>query len=316
MKSLALSLPIAAALCGSAFAGEIAPPPPPVDMPVAGFESARRPITNPTLFDLAIPQSYVHPLFLYQSLPSSISTEIGSVPLDGDLQVYAIQLQWAVTERLAITATKDGYIDFNPDNTLAEEDGWANLAAGLKYAFVYDPASQLAVSGQLLIEVPTGNSDVWQGEGDGVAIPSVSALKIAGPVQLAGTLGAKIPFDSDAESTMLFSSIHLSYEVTPRFFPLVELNYFRVLDEGDGGSRFGSQAGGLVPAIAQFEAGDLVNFGAANADKNPDFLSLGVGFRFRATDNVDLGFAFELPLTDDEDSIMENRFTLDLVYRF
>ncbi len=34
------------------------------------------------------------------------------------------------------------------------------------------------------------------------------------------------------------------------------------------------------------------------------------------TDDIDLGFAYEMPLTNKGDGIMEDRFTLDAVWRF
>ena len=44
-----------------------------------------------------------------------------------------------------------------------------NWSAKFKYAFLLDPVSQTAVSGSLTLEFPTGNSDVFQGEGKGLA---------------------------------------------------------------------------------------------------------------------------------------------------
>lgn len=65
-----------------------------------------------------------------------------------------------------------------------------------------------------------------------------------------------------------------------------------------------------------FKGGDVFNLGAANATDNRDFVTLGVGFRYRALESLDLGFAYELPLTDDKDGLMQDRFTLDAVWRF
>ena len=102
------------------------------------------------------------------------------------------------------------------------------------------------------------------------------------------------------------------------FIPLVELNWFHVLDEGDGGSRFPSQPAapalsGGVPLVAPSEGADLVNWGAANSE---DYVTVGVGFRTRINENVNVGFAYEFPLTDEEDNITEDRLTIDLVWTF
>ena len=280
------------------------------------FDKAVRPITNPAYFDLAVPQNYVHPIFFYQTLPDKIDTALGKVDLDGDVQVYAVAAELALSERFSLLAAKDGFIDFNPDETLSDETGWADITAGVKWAFLYDRAKKLAGSAKLLFDLPSGSDDVFQGNGDGTATPSVSILKLGDRWQVAGTVGLMLPFDTDEESTLLFDSWHISYAVTENFFPLLELNHFCVLSSGDGEKNFDKQAGGLVPAIAKFEGGDLVNLGAENSDDNRNIVTMGIGFRYRLTQAFDLGLAFEFPLTDDEKNLMETRTTFDLIWRY
>ncbi|MGD7654208.1 MAG: hypothetical protein ACQCXQ_13395 [Verrucomicrobiales bacterium] len=283
--------------------------------PADAFANARRPISNPTLFDLALPSSNIHPIFIYHSLPDQISTKLGNLDLGGDVEVYALQFEYALTDRLSIVATKDGYVDMNPNALLSTENGWANLGGGLKYAFILNPETGTALSGTATFEFPTGNSDVFQGEGDGAVNLIVSGLQMADQWQFAGALGFQIPF-SDEQSTSSFLSTHVSYEVTPWFIPLVELNWFHVIDAGDGAGNFSSQVGGAVPAVVQFEGGDFFNLGAEFADENRDIVTAAFGFRSRITDNVQAGFAYEIPLTDEETNLMEQRFTLDLVWSF
>ena len=288
----------------------------PVPTPCAdAFSQARRPISNPTLFDLALPTTNIHPIFVYHNLPSSINTTLGNLDLDGDVEVYALQFEYALNDRLSIVATKDGYIDMNPDALLTPENGFANLGAGLKYAFILDPASGTAVSGTLTVEIPTGNSDVFQGEGDGAVNLIVSGLKMLDAWQFAGAAGVQVPF-SDEQSISSFVSAHVSYELCKYFIPLVEVNWFHVWDAGDGSGNYPSQVGGAVPAVTEFEGGDFFNIGAVNATANRDFVSAAVGFRSRLTDCVDVGAAYELPLTNDEDSLMDDRITVDLVWKF
>ena len=281
-----------------------------------GFESARRPISNPTLFDLALPTTNIHPIFISHALPDRINTTAGSLPIGGDVQVYALQFEYALSDRLSIVATKDGYVDVNPDsNVLSNQEGFANLGAGVKYAFLLDPVKQTAVSGSLTFEIPTGNSDVFQGEGDGMANLIISGLKLQDAWQFAAGAGLQAPF-SDAQSFNSWVSTHVSYEVCKYFIPLVELNWFHVLDEGDGGNRFGAQAAGAVPSVVKFEGGDFFNLGASHADDNADFVTLAAGFRSRLTDRVDMGAAYELPLTGESDSLMDYRITVDLNWKF
>ena len=300
------------ALAGSVAVDTAAPAP---TASADGFAQARKPISNPTLFDLAVPGTNIHPIYFHHALPGQVNTQLGKVPLDGDVQLYALQFEYAFNERLSLVATKDGYVDFNANGALADETGFANLGAGLKYAFLLDHASRTAVSGTLTFELPTGSSDVLQGEGDGLVNLIVNGLKLVDDWQFAGSAGLQIPF-SDEQSTMSFISSHVSYEVTPWFIPLVELNWFHVLDAGDGTGNFPAQAGGNVPAIVQFEGGDVFNLGAQNAGDNRDFVSAAIGFRSRITDKIYAGAAYEFPLTNEEDSLMDKRITLDLVWNF
>lgn len=282
-----------------------------------GFASARRPISNPTLFDLALPSTNIHPILMFQQMPDYAAIVGGGrVPLGGDFSVIALQFEYAFNDRLSLVATKDGYVDFNPDNTLSEEEGFANLAAGLKYAFILQPENQFALSGTATFEFPTGQDRVTQGSGDGAVNLIASTLKLAGPWQLAAGAGVHLPFDNDAESTTSFVSAHASYNLCRFFQPLVEVNWYRVLSEGDGGSRYSDQAGGALPSVIAFEGGDLLNWGASNGKDNSDIVTLAAGFRSSITDNVDLGVAYEIPLTDNEENLMENRITIDAVISF
>lgn len=296
--------------------------PAPVSAPVTyspeadAFADVRRPMTNPTLFDLAPPTTNVHPIFLHHRLPKNIDLAGGGqAPVGGDVQLYALQFEIALNERLSIVAVKDGYVDFNPDDTLNSTSGFANLGAGLKYAFLHDPASRTVVSGTVTVEFPTGNSDVLQGEGKGLANVILNGLKMYDAWQFAGSVGMQIPFSGE-QSTLSFVSAHASYEVHPWFIPLVELNWFHVWDAGDGRNNYAGQLVGGVPGAIAFEGGDLFNLGAVNAGQNRDLVTAAIGFRSRVCSSVQVGVAYEIPLTDDSASVMRDRLTLDLVWRF
>ncbi len=143
--------------------------------------------------------------------------------------MYALQFEYALNERLSINAPKDGCIDFNPDNILSDTGGWANVAAGVKYAWLYRPDDKSASSVQLLFEISMGNTDVWQGEANGVFIPLISTLNLLSPWQFLNHLGFKLPVDGDAESTMFYTSAHVSYELDEWIKPLAALSWFHVI---------------------------------------------------------------------------------------
>lgn len=281
------------------------------------FATVRRPISNPTLFDLALPSTNVHPIYIHHSLPSTVNTTLGNLPMGGDVDIYALQFEIALNERLSIVATKDGFVDINPGNTAlwSSQEGFANIGLGMKYAFIYDPVEEFVLSGSLIFELPTGNDDVFQGQGDGTVNLIATALKMWGPLELAGAAGARIAVDND-QSTSSFVSAHVSYEIVPLFIPLVEVNWHHVIEAGQGSAAFNSQAGGAVPGVATFEGSDLLNFGAANSRTNPDLVTAAVGFRSRISEGLDLGFAYEVPLTPEDDGLIEDRITVDLFWRF
>lgn len=308
------------ALAGAASAGSLdLVEPAPVAGPAMGnpdaFSELIRPITNPTLFDLAVPRTQLHFIFMHHQFPDQINLAgLGPVDFGGDLQLYALQFEYALSERLSIVAMKDGWVDFNPDNTalFSEEEGFANIGGGLKYAFILDPANAFAASVSATFEFPWGSDEVFQGDGDGNVNLTIQTVKAWERAQLATGAGIQIPIDSDF-STQGFFSAHFSYEVSPWFIPLVEFNWFTVFDEGAGNPAFRSQAGGAVPVVAPSEGADLLNWGAQNSE---DYMTLGVGFRSKLSDNFSLGFAYEFALTDEEDNITQDRFTLDAVYTF
>lgn len=279
------------------------------------FSDAIRPITSPTIFDLAVPRTQVHGIYMHQSLSSKVNTAIGDLPLGGDFDVYALQFEIALNERTSFVAVKDGYIDFNPDSTLNSADGMANLGLGLKRALIYKPESGYIMSGIATVEIPIGDNDVWQGEGDGALNLNLASLKLMDDFQFASNLGLHIPFDS-AQSFTGSVSLHASYEITPWFIPLIELNWFHTFDEGDGSSNFGGQLGTTVPSVAEFEGGDLINLGAAHAENNADAIILGLGFRSRINECSTIGVAYEFPLTEEKDGLMDDRLTVDFVWKF
>lgn len=143
----------------------------------SSFERFIKPITNPVYFDEAQNISYVHLVNAYQDLPKRINTKVGRIPLDGYLNFTAVRLIYAFNEKFSLIAAKDGYISFKPDNTLKNEYGWGDIAAGIKGALYYCPETEFIVSGKLLFEFTQGSGKVFQGNGDGNATPSVTFFK-------------------------------------------------------------------------------------------------------------------------------------------
>ena len=303
-KQLILILIIAAGTAGTGIgAGDEVP-----------FSRFIKPITNPVFFDEPQNISYVHVVNAYQDLPKRINTTLGRVPLDGYLNLTAIRVTYALNEKFSLIAAKDGYIEFKPDNTLDSGYGWGDISLGFKGALYYCPQDEFIVSGKMLFEFSQGSSEVFQGNGDGNVAPSISFLKGFDKWQVMGTLGMVIPFNASQESMEVYQSYHVSYAVTPRFFPLIELNHWCVAQQADRDA--------LVPSIAKFEGGDVINLGSKNGLDHRHFITAAAGFRYRIFEkagcfkNLDFGLAYELPLTNPNNGLMQRRYTADLVLHF
>src|SRR5262245_13442662 len=93
------------------------------------FDSFIGPISNPVLSKDPRALTEARLLFVNNWIPDEHPFQ------GGDLQAYGLQVRVALTERLSFIADKDGYACINPGNG-PSQDGWLNIAAGLKYALV------------------------------------------------------------------------------------------------------------------------------------------------------------------------------------
>ncbi|HEX9047914.1 MAG TPA: hypothetical protein VF988_12895 [Verrucomicrobiae bacterium] len=264
------------------------------------------PVANPIYFEDARITSEVHPVYMYHFLPDTFHFAGGSVPLGGDVQVMAVQARYAINDRLAIIATKDGYVQFQPDHSLQRKYGWADLAAGLKYAVIDDKENELLVTPGLTVTVPTGSTDVWQGKGSGDENVFVSAEKGFGKFHVLGNVGVIIPNDFSANTAQLHYSLQLDYYAHQYFIPFFALNGYTILTDG------GVKLLGAVPLNT--EGYDLINFGSTQASGTTQ-LTVGGGIRSRLMKNVDVGASYEVGVVDPV-GIFDSRVTVDVVWRF
>lgn len=251
------------------------------------------PVVNPIYFESPLIQSEVRPIFIYDNLDK------GS--LGGHAQVYAAQIRYAVTEKLAIIATKDGYIDLKP-NAIGHSHGWADLAAGVKYALIDDQEKQLTVTPGLKLEIPTGNEAVFQGKGKGEWDVFVSAAKGFGAFQLMASVGSRIPNDFSANTAQLHSSVQASYFTCKYFIPFAAMNTYTTLNSASG------------PGL-NYEGADLINLGSSGGANGYTQVVMGFGFRSRILDNLDLGFGYEKGVTNPK-GLIDDRYTVDAIFRF
>lgn len=251
------------------------------------------PVTNPIFFEDAVIRSEIRPIFAYHNIHDDF---LGG----GEAQLYALQIRYALTDRLAFIATQDGYLDIGND-ALGNPDGWMDIALGFKYALIDDVENQFILTPGFTFHIPTGERDVFQGRGGGEWNLFVSTQKGYGNLHLSGNLGFRIPNNSDEQNSVMHYSAMVDYYTCRWFIPFISFNAFTVLDEGNN-----------IPLNTS--GYDVINFGASQAGGRTQG-ALGAGFRSRILDNVDLGVAYEKAVIRPE-GLFDDRFTFDICIRF
>lgn len=59
---------------------------------------------------------------------------------------------------------------------------------------------------------------------------------------------------------------------------------------------------------------DLANLGSNVVDGN-DIVTGAIGVKYKPSPNTEIGFAYEVPLTDRRD-ILKDRYTIDWIFRY
>ncbi len=252
-------------------------------------------VSNPLFNESPLITTEARPIYFHHDIPNDFLTGGGNV------DVGALQFRIALTDRLAIIATKDGYADIEFAGVLPNDDGFANIAAGLKYALILTEDTALTIG--LRYEIPIGSLDTaginLQGGGDGFLNPFITALKQVGRFQIQASANVNIALDNDHDSSIFVFALHTNFQVSPHFYPLLEFNVFSVIDKGN-----------RLPL--DFEGFDLVNFGSMDSGT---VATIAAGARFPITDNFMLGSAFEIPVTGRED-ITNWRVYVDAIITF
>ncbi len=262
-----------------------------------GFKHYVPPVSNPLFNETPFITTEVRPVWLHNDIPEKFVTR------GGNIDIFAVEIRVALTDRFGLIATKDGYMDADFDIALPDSNGWANLSAGLKYAVI----SRLK-KGEILpigfeYETPLGSPNSagikMQGDGDGFIDLFASGPKTIGKLGLQANFGANLAFDGDHDSSMLHYSMHVDYEVFPNLYPLIEMNGYTKIDSGNR-------------TEIMVEGVDLVNFGSI--DSGTVFTVAG-GARYRINDHIQFGAGYETPLTNRKD-ILDWRTYVDLVLTY
>ena len=65
--------------------------------------------------------------------------------------------------------------------------------------------------------------------------------------------------------------------------------------------------------MSQLDGVDVLNFGSEDRDTT---VTAGAGFRYLIGEHLQLGTAYEIPLTDEDNTIFDHRIYFDVVLHF
>jgi hypothetical protein len=263
-----------------------------------GFERFHEPIGQPLYFESPFNDTGVRALWLKHYFSRN------SVLQGGSVTVYALQARVALSERLSLIATKDGYSEIET-GLLGEDEGWNDLAAGLKYVAVIDRQADLVVTPGIRLMTEQGHRLYGVINGSTAEVsPFVSFAQGFGDVHTIGNVTLRVPVDDDDGNTVLHWDLHLDCDVNPGaqavLAPVVEVHGLHYLTDGDLALPIGG--------------GDYTNLGSQPASSFVGWVSCGA--RFEILTKYELGLVYEVALTDPGDDIWKDRVTLDFCIRW
>ena len=294
LPSTLLCAALATCVAGNAWAQDSTNLPTGFVTGLRGYEKFHDPIGQPIYFETPFNDTGLRFLYLKHDFPDT---------LGGDVTVYALQARLALSERLGLIATKDGYSELEIDALNIDESGWNDLALGLKYVAVDSRANDFVLTPGIRYQASNGTRDVLQGGVEEIS-PFVSFAKGWNDLHLVGNGTVRVPFDDDKGNTVGHWDLHLDYDINPGqravVAPVAEVHGVHYLT--DGASALG--VGGL----------DYSNFGS---QPTSDFVAwLGLGARCEIDQRFEVGLVYEFALTDKDDDIMDQRITFDFGVRF
>lgn len=267
------------------------------------FDQFISPVSNPFLFEDPRSLTEVRPIFLYQQVPGGQPNFQG-----GNIWFAGLQGRVALTKRLSVTLNKIGAVGVNTGDRspLGDNTGLSELWLGPKYTFYRDEEAGAVAAAGVQFHIPLGSSDVFQDTGRLSIVPYGSVgknfLKTRfGSLNALGSAGYSISTNSQ-RSDYFTASGHLSFDIAnkQKFFPLAELNWVAVTTDGKARPIAG-------------EGRDLFN--AGGMAKGSSLLTGAVGLRYRIAPSIEIGGAYELPLTGNRD-FFRRRFLVDLIWRY
>lgn len=267
------------------------------------FDDFITPMINFVFFEDPRTLTEVRPIFVNHWVPSTIG---GGISAGGQVQVYAMQFRIALTDRLSIIATKDGYIVDNTNGTLGSimSDGWADVSAGLKYTLLRDPCEGRLLSAGFTYEMPVGSSSALQAQGDGEFYMFLTGGQRFwdGDAHYLTSLGYRLPADTSLQTQSIQWSNHFDVRLTDTVYAFTETAWWHWTGDASNGTAYG------------VAGADLFNLRSTNVAGN-NLFTQNVGFRYKPSGNFTTGIAYEFPLSNNKD-LFDGRLTIDMILRY
>jgi len=243
------------------------------------------PIANPLFNETPYITTELRLIHQYTDIASTFAST------GGNINLYAAEVRVALTERLGFIASKDGFANANFKSGLEDDDGFANISLGFKYALHSDAQANSIFTVGVEYEPPTGtlvSSGIrLQGNGSGFVDIFATGSKAFDKFGLQGSFGPNFAVDGDHDSSMFHYSATANYEIFPNLFPTVEFNGYATISNGNR-------------TAGDFEGADILNFGSTDSG-NIALISAGV--RYVVNDHIRIGGNYEVPVTDRKDYI-------------
>jgi hypothetical protein len=243
------------------------------------------PISNPVLSKDPRSITDIRFLFINDVIPSE--NELAG----GNFQVYAAQIHLAITERLTLIADKDGIANIH-SGALGNSSGLLNMSYGLRYLLARDVENQFLWSAGFLVEPNMGYASVFQNHGSGVMTTFTTVGKEFGDSwHVLNTFGYQFGFEDKYSSSFFYNSFH------------IDRQFFGYNSGGDWGQ-----------PNALGEGDGLLNLGTTGMAGH-NLVTLALGMKARLRTNVETGFAWEFPLSNQKD-LMDNRLICEFIVRY
>lgn len=221
--------------------------------------------------------------------------------IEGDVTVAALQVRLALTESLQLVAYKDGYTNFDDAAIVGDNDGWNDIGAGLKWAFLQDWENQLHAAVGVGYEFGFGDDEVLQDTDELRLWASVN--KGFDRLHLGATVNYIIA-DDHSEGTLgnadiVTAHLHADYYLTEWLSPVVEVNGYFVQDAGS--------------TDAVLSGVDAVSVGGGESE---DTVTGVLGLELRPfSENSAFRVAYETELSDNV-GLFVDRWTFSAIYEF